>query len=301
MDRHLIGQSCALAAAVCWAIALVLFKRSGEKIQPIPLNLFKNVVGLILFGLTLLVAGDGIGVLSQFPVEDIYILLVSGLIGIALADTLLFYALNLVGVGIISIVDCTYSPIIILLSHLMIGESLTVYHYAGTGLILLGVLSACRVSPPKDRTRRQLVAGMLLGVASIAVMGYGIVLAKPVLEVMDFPLVWATTLRLGAGTLVLAVWALALTDRREIWAAFRPAAHWKYSLPASILGTYFALLFWVAGFKYTWASVAGMLNQTSVVFALIFATFILKERFSRRKAVAVCLALTGVAVVRVYG
>lgn len=301
MDRHLIGQGCALAAAIFWAMALVLFKRSGEHIRPIPLNLFKNVVGLALFVLTLLVTRDGIEVLTHYPIEDIYILMVSGIIGIALADTLLFYALNLVGVGIISIVDCTYSPIIILLAHFMIGESLTAYHYAGTGLILLGVLSVCRMTPPKDRTRGQLVAGMLMGVASIALMGYGIILAKGVLEVMDFPLVWATTLRLGAGTVVLAAWALASQERHAVWAVFRPAAHWKFSLPASVLGTYLALIFWVGGFKYTWASVAGLLNQTSVVFALIFATFVLKERFTRRKAIAVAFALGGVVLVRLSG
>jgi drug/metabolite transporter (DMT)-like permease len=72
---------------------------------------------------------------------------------------------------------------------------------------------------------------------------------------------------------------------------------WKASLPASILGTYVSLWMWMAGFKYTYASVAALLNQTSVVFALIFAALILKESLGRRKLVAITLALGGAVVV----
>ena len=53
--HHLLGQTCALLAAITWASALVLFKLSGERVAPIGLNLFKNTVALILLGATLLV------------------------------------------------------------------------------------------------------------------------------------------------------------------------------------------------------------------------------------------------------
>jgi drug/metabolite transporter (DMT)-like permease len=64
---------------------------------------------------------------------------------------------------------------------------------------------------------------------------------------------------------------------------------------------YFALLFWIAGFKYTYASLAAILNQTSVIFALILASVFLKERFTRRKLAAVVLAFAGVAIIAANG
>lgn len=284
-----------MLCAVAWALALVLFKRSGERVSPIPLNLFKNAVGLVLFIVTLVVTRDGIGNLSEFCIEDIYILVLSGVLGIAVADTIMFFALNRIGVGIISVVDCSYSPLVILASFLILAEELTRYHYVGGGLILAGVLTASRVKPPFGRTRLQLVVGMAAGVLAIAMMALGIALAKLVLD--HFPLVWATTIRLGSGTAVLAVWALASAERKRLWSVFKPSTVWKASLPASILGTYVSLWMWMAGFKYTYASVAALLNQTSVVFALIFAALILKESLGRRKLVAIALALGGAVVV----
>jgi DME family drug/metabolite transporter len=136
MDTDLKGEICALAAALSWATALVLFKRSGERVPPIPLNLFKNVTALVLLVFTLLVMGASVDELRTFPVSDMAILSLSGFLGIAVADTTFFYALNLIGVGLVTIAECTYSPLIILFSILLLSESLTLPQNNRTVIIL---------------------------------------------------------------------------------------------------------------------------------------------------------------------
>jgi drug/metabolite transporter (DMT)-like permease len=276
---------------------MVLFKLSGERIAPMPLNLFKNTVGLVLLGLTLVFMGEGASVLADRPREDVYILVISGFLGIALADTVFFHALNLLGVGLSSIVDCLYSPFVILCAFLMLSEALTVNHYFGGVLVLAGVAISSKHPPPAGRTRLQLLLGIGLGALALALMAVGIVLAKPVLDVMNFPLIWATLLRLLAGTIPLAAIAAASSKRKELLSVFRPSRVWKHCLPASVLGAYICMILWMLGFKYTYASVAAILNQTSTLFALVFATLILKEPFTRRKLLAVTLALAGVILV----
>jgi drug/metabolite transporter (DMT)-like permease len=295
MSASLLGEGCALGAAMAWACALVLFKRSGEHVAPLPLNLFKNVVGVILLVVTLVVLQDGLSTPMSHPPRELLILAISGIIGIALADTLFFYGLNTIGVGLISVVDCLYSPSVIFFSWLLLGETLTVAHYVGGALIVFAVLIASGHKPPKGKTRGQILMGMLLAGSGIASMGFGIVLAKPVLE--EFPLFWATLIRLLAGTLALAVITVALPERKELWSVFRPSRAWRFSVPAAVLGMYLALLLWIAGFKYTLASLAGILNQTSVIFAIILASIFLKEKFTQRKLIAVVLALGGVVLV----
>ena len=297
MGVHLLGQTCALLAAITWAFALVLFKRSGERIPPLALNLFKNAVAIILLAATLLVMRDGIGTLREFPRDDFLVLVFSGIIGITLADTLMFQGLNLIGVGLFSIVDCLYSPAIVLFSFVFLFEQLTLPHYVAGALIVAGVFVSSRHEPPADRTRAQLLIGILLVVLAICLMAVGAVVMKPVLETGGFPLIWGTMLRLLAATLALAALALASPKRRTLWSVFRPAPVWKVSIPGAVLGGYLAMVFWIAGFKYTFASIASILNQTTIIFALILATLILKERFTRRKAVAVTLALAGVVIV----
>jgi len=300
MTNHLIGQTAALLAAITWAVAVVLFKRSGERVPPIALNLYKNAVALILLGLTLglLILVDpshGLAEVREFPPGDFCILMASGVLGIAVADTLFFYALNLIGVGLISIVDCCYSPCVLALAWLLLSETISAPHYVGGALILLGIFIASGHRPPEGRTRGQLLAGIALAVLAISLMAFGVVIAKPILEKMA--VIWSTTIRLAAGAIMLALFALIGPARQAHWSVFRPSAGWKAALPASILGTYFSLVFWIAGFKYTYASVAAVLNQTSVIFAIILAGIFLKEPFGKRKAAAVALALTGVAIV----
>lgn len=292
-----IGHLFALLAAINWAFALVLFKRSGEHVSPLSLNIFKNTVGIVLLVATLAATGQGWQVLRSYPVEDVAILVLSGVLGIALADTIQFIALNAVGVGTISVIDCTYSPIAVMLGWLMLGEKLSVGDWSGIVLIVAGVLLAADRRAAGTQSTRQTALGVLAGVGAIALMVVSIVFAKPVLTVDRFPLVWATLLRLSVGTVVLAVMAVASPDRRQVWSCFRPTRVWWYSVSGSVLGAYLAMLFWVGGFKYARVSEAAILNQTSVIFAIILATVVLKEPFGRRRLLAVCSAFSGAALV----
>jgi len=294
-----VGGLCALGAALCWALALVLFKRTGEHVSALSLNLFKNTVGLVLLGGTLLIAPMDAEALSRTTTRDVVILAISGVVGIAVADTFFLESLRLLGVGLISIVECLYSPFVLLFSFLLLGEPLTISHYVGAALIITGVLIASRRQPVPDRTPRQIIAGVVLGAASMGLMGYGIVLAKPILTDRDFPLIPAAAIRLLAGTVLLSSFAWALPGRRRHFAAFHPTSLWRLSVPGAVLGTYLAMILWVAGFKYASASIAAILNQTSIIFAIILASIFLEEPFTRRKLLAVTLAFAGVVVVTI--
>ena len=300
---HIPGEYFALLAAFTWAFALVLFKYSGESISPLALNLFKCTVGVVLLALTLpltpylqFIFGDeSFAALLAQPPKHIWIMVASGVIGIALADTIFFYSLNIVGVGIVSIVDCLYTPFVFLFSALLLGEDLSWPHYLGAALILMGVLISSGHAPPRKRTRAQLLLGLAVGVLAMAAMAFGIVIAKPALE--TFPLIWAALIRLLAGTVVLAIAALLLSGRAKYFRVFRPAKDWKTAIPGAFLGTYLAYLFWVAGFKFANASINAILNQTNVIIAIVLATVIVKERMTRRKACAVVFAFVGVLIV----
>ncbi|MFH2000166.1 MAG: DMT family transporter [Planctomycetota bacterium] len=298
MENHFLGGVFALAAAFVWAFAVICFKRSGEKLAPLGLNLFKNTIALILLSFTLLFMGESFETLKTFPARDFWILALSGFLGITVADTLFFYSLDLVGVSIVSIVDTLYSPFILLFSWLILMEAMTPLQYLGAAMIFCAVLLTTRLKPPIGRSRRQLLAGIAIGVIDMAVMGIGIVIAKPVLEV--FPVVWATTIRLAAGTAALLPVILLLPQRRALFAVFKPSASWKFSIPGSILGAYLACMLWIGGFKFTSASAAGILNQTSTIISIILAALLLKEPFTRRKCMAMILAMSGIVLVMIF-
>jgi len=56
------------------------------------------------------------------------------------------------------------------------------------------------------------------------------------------------------------------------------------------------MVLWLAGYKYTLASVAAILNETASIFILLLAAIWLKEKLTRRAIIGVGLTLTGVSV-----
>jgi len=48
MSPDLIGKTFALLCAIIWAIAVILFKKSGEKLSPMSLTLYKTIIAIIL-------------------------------------------------------------------------------------------------------------------------------------------------------------------------------------------------------------------------------------------------------------
>jgi drug/metabolite transporter (DMT)-like permease len=78
---------------------------------------------------------------------------------------------------------------------------------------------------------------------------------------------------------------------------FRGPLPWVSIFMGSLLGTWLALIVWMAGFKYTQASTASILNQTSVIFIVILAAMFLREPIGWKKAAGSLLGFCGIAAI----
>jgi drug/metabolite transporter (DMT)-like permease len=288
-----MGELLSLLAAAVWAAAVILFARSGEQVPPFALNLFRVTVGATLLLVTLL--GGGGALWRQAPGRDYLVLCASGVIAVAVSDTLFHASLNRVGAGLSALIDCLYSPFVVLLAFLLIGERIRPWQLGGMLLVLASILVATPIQPRAGAATPTLLLGVAYGVLAMITLAVGIVIAKPVLD--RSPLLWATTVRQLAALAAMLLVTFLLPDRRRALVALRPARSWRFSLPGAVLGSYLALLLWIAGVKYALVGVAAILNQTSTVFILLLASLLLEEPFTRRKAAATLLALAGIVVV----
>ncbi len=266
-DWPYFGHSLALSAAVIWALAVILFKKSGESVHPIALNLYKNIQASLLLVPTIWLAGGSL----SYPASttDYLLLLLSGALGIGLADTLFFRSLNLLGAGLSAIVDCLYSPAMIGLSMLWLGERLTTPQAIGSALVLSAVMTAVSRKGRANIPKRDLWLGVLWGGMAMLSMAVGIVIVKDILD--RTPLLWATQTRLYGGIAVLALLLIFHPRRRTIINTLRGRVSWGYTIGGSFLGGYLSMIAWLAGMKYTMVSVAAALNQTATIFIFVFA------------------------------
>ncbi len=290
-----LGEIYSLSCALLWAVAVLLFRKGGEAVPPVALNCFKGAVAIVCFGLTLPFVRIPLMPPGQSG-RDVLVLLVSGAVGIGIADSLFFASLNRLGASGSAAVDCVYSPFVVLLAFFYLGEplraTLLVAMVLMVGAILLVSWEPLQVPGPAARRGRQ--QGVLLGVVSMFLMAGGIVMAKPVLN--RSPVLWATPVRLVGGELLILLNALRRDHRSAMLQAFRPGAQWLITLPSALIGSYLAMIVWIAGMKYASAGVAGLLNQTSTLFVPLLASLFLKERLSAARLVAVLLGFAGALV-----
>ena len=112
------GELFALSSAMVWALAVILFRRSGETLPAFELNLFKNCFGMVLMVPTILLV-DGLE-LPEYTSIELILVFFSGLFGIAVADTWYLKALNTMGASRTGIVSSLFSPFVILLSAIFL-------------------------------------------------------------------------------------------------------------------------------------------------------------------------------------
>ena len=287
-----LGELFALSSAICWATAIILFKHSGETLSASALNLFKNILATFLLVPTALLV-EGI----QLPQLDAYqwtIIAISGFIGIALSDTWYFLALRKVGAGNTAIVSSLYSPFVIVLSVLFLNETLHWTQFIGFLMVLIGIILVTWQRNRKNVDTPVLWQGLALAAGAVFLNAVGVVMVKRILEGDGF--FWIISLRLTGG--ILGSIGLLLISRKllKVIHEIKQPRDWRILIIASVLGTYISMILWLSGYKYTDAIIASVLNETSVLFIVLFAWIFLKEEVSRRRLTGVVLAFLGVLV-----
>ena len=288
-----IGEILSLLTAVFWAVAVIYFKKSGETVHPLGLNLFKNALGFLLLLVTLAVFQETL--FHPVPFADYAVLMLSGAVGIGLGDTLLFACLNLIGAGLTAIVDCLYSPFIIGLAVLFLGERLTFLQIIGAVFIVAAVLTVSLKWGGFEIERSKLIKGIFLGAFAMLATAGGVVMVKPLLG--RLPFLWATEVRLLGALVTLLLFVFFHPRRGRIFSSMWDRRSRVYVLAGSFFGAYLAMLVWLGGMKFTEASIASALNQTNSVFIVILASVWLKEPLNARRIVGIIIAFIGVFLV----
>lgn len=285
-----LGELFSIGAAASWGAGVVLYKQLGARMPPVALNLYKNIiVTAAMIPTVLLVHGPA---LPQLTSWQVVLTLLSGVLGISLADTLYFKALNTLGAGRTGVLGNLFSPTVILLSFLFLGESLSLLQFSGFGLVMIGVLLVNHRRSDEPLAPAQLRRGVATGILAVVLNASCIVMIKPVLEVAPF--FWVALLRIGAALLpMIWMWWWLPAHHRAPPLRSLP---WTLLIVAALLGQYVSMLLWLAGYKYTSASIASILNETASIFILLFAWIWLKEPLSRRKLAGVACTFGGVGV-----
>jgi drug/metabolite transporter (DMT)-like permease len=289
-----LGDIYAILTAICWSCGVICFDIAGRVLNSLQISLLKNIVGVLGFIGFLLLQGDPFPVFAQ---HDYFILVVSGLIGVALGDLLFLASLRRIGSGMSAIISTSYSVSIFILAYIMYQEVISVFAYFGGALVISGVIVGTMESP-ENRDPRDIYIGAFYGFLAHFFTAYSVLLLRPVME--SHPVVPIALVRFTTGIIFSAAAIVYLNGYSELRETMAKGFGHVYLLAGSFLGTFLSVIFWLSGYKYTLAGRAAIYNQLSTIFIIILAAIFLKEVMTTKKWGAVSLALLGAFIVSIY-
>ncbi len=286
-----LGEFLSLLCALLWAFAVICYRKAGDHINVSAMNLFKISLTLVLMIPTLYFT-DGF-TLPELSTEDWLLLLISGFFGIMLADLFYLRALQLIGAGLTGLTGSLYSPFVVMLSFFYLAERLNSWQIMGMALVVVGVI-VISYRKKSMTVEHPPIKGFVFAALGVFFTALGIVMIKPITN--EVPFFWIITIRTIGGILTMFLFNALLNKNLNPLAIMKSKGRY-WLLAGAILGQYLSTMVWVAGYKYTSASVASILNETASIFILILGWLILKEPMSKRKIVGAIISISGVLVV----
>ena len=129
----MIGILSAFGAAASWTYACFIWRSQTQKYKTIDINLIKNIIAFLVFTPSFIIFS------STIELKNIFILLVSGIIGIGLGDTFYLKSLQTIGTRKTLSVE-TLSPLIAALSgQIFINEDLTIKSWVGVIIVSISL------------------------------------------------------------------------------------------------------------------------------------------------------------------
>ena len=291
------GEVLALMAALFWSIAVVIFKSLTQKISPFLVNALKNTIALVCFIITLSILKIPLLILT-FTAEEYAKFIISGLLGMGIADAIFIYSLSKIGANRIAILNCFEPIAVYCFTFFLLGTSLITLESIGFIIVIISILV---ISYEKDqdeidpKVKRQ---GIFLQLCAILCSALSMVMIKDILNLhrSDVNLIiWIAVFRLFIG--FIASWAifLYLKNTTKLLAAIKEKTILIKVISSSVFGTFMALGCWMMGQAYIEKlPLASILGQTALIFILIFSWLFLNEKITKVRIIASAFALLGV-------
>ncbi len=299
----MIASLAALGAALCWAAGGLIAVAPVRALGPLAFNRLRMTV----VGLMLAVAATALGRWGGLDAGQVAVLAVSGLVGVVLGDTALFWALARIGPRRNAVLFATNAPMTALLGWMFLGEALGVGALGGIALTTAGVMLAVvfRLAPAQSDSpglhawewvNGSLAAGIAAGLVAALCQAAGSVIARPVMAAGTDPLA-AAAVRVATAALALQAATLLPGGRASLAPAFREPRILGLVLLNGAIGLGLGMTLLMVGLAHGSAGVVATLSATSPVLMLPLLWAVTGKPAPPGAWAGAILAVAGVALV----
>jgi len=301
MFQSHFGEFAALMTAVFWTVTSMSFEAAGKRIGSLNVNLIRLYLAFIIYSIYLYFTRG-----MFFPTDATGFawlwLSVSGLVGFAIGDLLLFQAFVVVGARISMLLMSLVPPITALVGWMILGETLSLQSITGMVITISGIaiVVTTRGAPKKNSSKKNRIrfsyplVGILLGLGGAAGQAVGLVLSKYGMK--DYDAFAASQIRVLAG---LVGFTLIFAFMRR-WDKLKTGLGNKkgilFTILGSIFGPFLGVSFSLLAVQNTNAGVAATIMSIVPVLIIPPAVIFFKEKINLREVIGSILAVGGVAL-----
>jgi len=292
------GASAALSAAILWAFSAILFEDISLRLSPARLNFYKGIIAVVLLAATSLILGEKIPVV---PSDEITVLVISGVIGIAIGDTAYFQAVQKLGARRALTLFTLAPPLAALIALIFLGEQLDLLTWIGILLTAGGVMWVVTEnthSAEKIQMRKEnLVPGILLGAFAALCQASGVVMTRSVLTDTALTTLQSTIVRLAPALIfLLLIIRFSSTSKKAATDNRQKDKLRRLIFLSSFLGAYICLWLQQIAIENAPAGIAQTLLSTSPIFILPMMA-LRGEKVSLRAIAGAAVAIFGITLV----
>jgi len=294
------GEIAALVTAASWSLSYVFFTIAVRMIGSTALNRLRLTIALgFLIVSHLVVSG------TPFPLHATLArwgwLSLSGIVGFAIADTLLYQALFFLGAHRCSLVMALVPVISALLAWGIFGEVLSILQGIAILLVVGGIALVLwkRNLPKEQLSSRDYVLGILCALGAACAQSLRYIFSKQGMA-GGFPVLSTNVIQILAATVATWGWALITPLDKPTFEKLRPRRALWTTVAGSFTGPFLGVTLSLVALQLTSVGIASTLMALPPIFLLPLSHFVFKERIGLRAVAGTALAVVGVALIFLF-
>lgn len=296
MHTLLLGELAALGASVCFSIGPTLFTLAGRMVGSLTTNRLRLLLGALYFAVIhWLVFGTPI---PRARPDALGYLLLSGILGLAVADAFMFESFVLIGPRVTLLVLNLTPVIATAFAWFFLDEHLRLSQIAAIGVVIGGISWVVLERQPPDaegnRPQQHDPRGIAFALTAAIVGAISVLLAKMGLKT-GLPTISGATVRMFGGMITLWGWTIAVGKAGDTFKAFRqqPKAL-RYVALAVLIGPVTGMSLNLFAIKTIPIGIASTLSSLPPILLLPVGHWFFHERITLRAVIGTVIATAGV-------
>jgi len=293
-----IGEISALITAVLWAGTAIVFTEATKLVGSYVVNITRLILAtsylvfiILLFNLN-----------YEISFQQIYLLGLSGIIGLAFGDGFLFKSFQYIGARLSMLVMTLSPPIAAILAYIYLGEQLSNFGILGIVITISGVSIVVfkrSEQPTSDYKKNNL--GYLFAFLGAIGQAVNLIFAKEAFQLGDINVFVATFYRMVPSIPFMYLLGLLIRKKRNSITILKTESKaLRYIIVGSVIGPFLGITFSLIAISNTYVGIASTLMATVPIVMLPIVVLYYKEKLSAISIIGAFVAIIGIAILFLY-